>query len=187
MRAKIFLSALLATTVLSLSLPHAFAADEAKTPAKAATVDSTRLSRELLEVAKLTQSGVDEAVLLAFIEKNALQRSPTADELVYLRELGLSSKPMVALMNTVKTPTVTITAQAAPAPAQSVPVQTTVTAPPVVVAPANPPVVYVERPYVDYSYPAWSFGLHLGHHIFGHHGGHHSFGHHGGGHHGGHH
>lgn len=172
------------TAVMSYSsLAHA--ADEVQRPGKTQTLDLSRLSPDLLDVAKLVQSGVDEAVVFAFIQKNPPQRSPSADELIYLQGLGLSSKAMVALMNAVEKPTVAITAQAVPAPAQSVPVQTTVTAPALVVAPANPPVVYVERPYVDYSYPAWSFGWNLGHHIFGHHGGHHSFGHHGGGHHGG--
>lgn len=164
------------------------AADEIKTPANVTAIDSSRLSPELIEVAKLAQSGVDEVVLLAYVEKNPLQRSPTADELVYLKNLGLSGNAMVALMNKAKKPAASISAQTVISASAAPQTQTTVVSPPVVYAPANPPVVYVQRPYVDYSYPAWSFGLDLGHHIFSHHGlGHHSFGHHGGGHHGGHH
>ena len=162
------------------------AADEVKTPAKAVTLDSSRLGPGLFEVAKLAQSGVDETVLLAFVEKNPLQLSPTADELVYLQSVGLSSKALVALMNSVQKPTGTATVQTAPA-VQNPPVQATVVSPPVVYAPTTPKVVYVNRPYVDYvPYSTFSFGWDLGHHVFGHHGGgHHSFGHHGGGHHGG--
>jgi hypothetical protein len=161
--------------------------------------DASRLGADLGEVAKLVQSGVDEGVILTFIDKNPLQRNPSADELVYLKTLGLSSKAMVALMSSATaakpaavavqpTPAAPSVQSAPPTAVQPAPVQPTVVTPPVVYAPVAPPTVYVERPYVDYSYPAWSFGLHLGHHLFGHgHWGHYG-GHHGGhhGHHGGH-
>lgn len=184
------LIALTVSSALLISSSPAQSADDLKGAANAAAIDSARLSPDLLQVAKLVQSSVDENVVLAYVEKNPLQRSPTADELVYLKNLGLSGKAMIALMNsspkatsaaTVQAPYAVQSAPVAPA-VQVAPVQPVVVTPPVVYAPANPPVVYAERPYVDYS-PAWSFGLSLGHHIFGHHG----FGHHHGGHHWGHH
>ena len=173
----------------ALALVPARAADEVKAPANAPAVDSSRLSPELLEIAKLAQSGVDEAVLLAFVERNPLQRSPTADELVYLKNVGLSGKAMVALMNSARQPVASVSAQTVISAPVSAPAQTTVVSPPVVYAPATPPAVYVDRPYVNYvPYPTFSFGWDLGHHDFGHHSfGHHGGGHHGGGHHGGHH
>ena len=119
MKTRVSVAALVATMMLamSLSLPQAFGADEVKAALKGEAIDSSKLSPEMAEIAKLVQSGVDEAVVLAFIEKNALQRSPTADELIKLQQLGLSSKTMVALMNSVKKPAAT--AQVASEPRQS--------------------------------------------------------------------
>lgn len=175
--------ATLTALLSSSSLAHA--ADEVNTRAKVVTLDSSSLSPDLLEVAKLAQAGVDEAVVLAFIQKNTLQRSPTADELIYLRSVGLSSEAMVGLMNSVKK--LAAMAQVAREPRQ--PATAQAPAPATVVSPqviyTQPAPVYVPSPVVyepAWSYPVFSFGLDFGHHILGH-----VFGHHGGGHHRGHH
>jgi hypothetical protein len=54
---------------------------------------------ELVSLAKLVQSGVDQKVVLTYMENSPPKRTPTAEELVFLHELGLSSEVMVALMN----------------------------------------------------------------------------------------
>jgi len=195
MKTKISVRALLAAAVLttSPSLPQAFAADEVQAAAKAVNIDASKLSPELLDVAKLVQSGVDEKIIAAYVQKSPLQRAPTADELLYLRELGLSNQGMLALLNSAKaqvaqsSPTPSV--QSTTPPTSTAPATQTTASPQVIYTP--PPVVYAPPPAVYYepawSYPVFSFGLDLGHHVFDHHVfGHHNFGHFGG-HHGGHH
>ena len=191
-------------------IPATLAADEAKVAVKTEPIDTSRLAPDLISLAKMIQSGVGEKVVLTYIQLSPPKRSPSADELVYLHELGLSSEGMVALMNAApKGPLAPIAPTLAATPTvqatQSVPVQETVPAPqpatvttPPVASSGNavissppptvvytqpaPPTVYVQPPVVRYvePYPRFSFGISLGH-VFGHH-------HHGGhwGHHGGH-
>ncbi len=57
----------------------------------------------LAEVVKLAQNHVDEGVILAFIRNSGLTYSPTAEEILYLNDLGLSQKIIAALVK--QTPT----------------------------------------------------------------------------------
>lgn len=61
------------------------------------------------------QSGVNDKVVVTFIQNSPPKRNPTAEELVYLHEIGLSSEAMVALMNAVPKVSLVET-QPAPAP-----------------------------------------------------------------------
>jgi len=214
MKRSISVRAVLAAMVLTISLPvsEVFAADEVKAAAaKSATIDSSRLSPELTNLAKLVQSGVDEKVVLAYVQNSPAQQNPTADELIYLHELGLSSQTMVALLVSAKKPATASQSareqiQPAPAPvvaparvASSMPApastQSVSSSPTVIYTPPQPATVYVEpAPLVTYvpswPYPVFSFGLDFGHLGFGHfggghHGGHFSYGHNFGGGHGG--
>ena len=88
-------------------------------------VDTTRLSPDLVSLGKLVQSDVDDQVVVTFIQNSPPKRTPTAEELVYLHELGLSSEAMIALMNAVPrvslvdpAPPSAPAAASAPAPAQ---------------------------------------------------------------------
>lgn len=176
-------------------------------------IDTSRLSPDLVSLGKLVQSGVGEKVVLTYIQNTAPKRNPTAEELVYLHELGLSSDGMVALMNAV--PKVSLT-EAAPAPApivqplhvqrgdqsggtvQSAP-PTVVTQTPVQSAPVSGhTVISSPAPIVVYTQPApttvyverppvVTYVEPYPRYSFGLSLGHHLFGHHFGGHHGGHH
>lgn len=203
---------------LAFVLTSGFSADETKSPVKATQINESRLAPELVGVAKLLQSGVDQKVVLSFIANSPLRRSPTAEELVYLHDLGLSSEGMVALLNSAPKASPTQESISSVAPADSRLPQTTTqqqqsvqrpapaaspdlvaaatqpapnavisSQPQVVYTQPTPTTVYVQTPpavtYVP-SYPTFSFGFGLGHHVFGHHGAGHYSGH-GGGHHGG--
>src|SRR5687768_16342963 len=143
----------------------AFAADSqtaaaVRSAANAPAINTSRLSWDLVGLAKLVQSGVDNKVVLGYIQNTPPKKNPTADELVYLHELGLSSEAMVALLNAVPAaapvapepqaaaPTVQSTPTVTQAPAQSAPVSgnTVISTP----APA-PTVVYTQpaRVYVQ--------------------------------------
>src|SRR5687767_4663834 len=95
----------LASVTLFLS-SHVMAAEsqaalEVRSRANAQAINTSRLSWDLVGLAKLVQSGVDNKVVLGYIQNTPPKKNPTADELVYLHELGLSSEAMVALLNAV--------------------------------------------------------------------------------------
>ena len=76
-----------------------FGADAQTTVVRHPAIDTSRLSPDLVSLGKLVQSGVDEKVVVTFIQNSPPKKKPTAEELVYLHELGLSSEAMMALMN----------------------------------------------------------------------------------------
>ena len=83
------------------------------------------LSPEVAEIVKLVQNHVDEGVILAFIRNSGQAYSPTAEEILYLTDIGLSQRVIAAMY---KSPLPTVSAPAlasAPAlPADPLPVPT---------------------------------------------------------------
>ncbi len=65
------------------------------------------LSPGVAEVVKLIQSGVGEEVLLAYLEKSGHEFNPTVDEIVYLKDLGLSETVLATLVREGKSKTAT--------------------------------------------------------------------------------
>ncbi|MEO6182171.1 MAG: DUF6600 domain-containing protein [Verrucomicrobiota bacterium] len=63
-----------------------------------AVIPPADLSAGVSEVVKLVQSGVGEEVLLAYLEKSGRTFNPTVDEIVYLKDLGLSETALAALV-----------------------------------------------------------------------------------------
>lgn len=57
-----------------------------------------RLSAGLDDVVKLHKAGVDETVILAFIENSSVAYHPSAQEIIKLRELGISSPIITTLL-----------------------------------------------------------------------------------------
>lgn len=74
------------------------AADEA--PPLKAIIPPADLSPGLQEVIKLAQSAVGDEVLLAYIDKSGTSFNPTVDEIVYLKDLGLSEEVIASLVRT---------------------------------------------------------------------------------------
>lgn len=182
---------------------------------KAENVPATKaakLSWGLDDVVKLSKAGVDESVILTYIQNSGVGYNPTAQDIIQLREVGVSSQITASLMqrgSEVRQAAVEAQKQAqatapAPAPAQPAPAYT---APATYVAPAST-VTYIGYPNYAYSYggyygpsyysypyyprsygyyggfyPRVSFGVNLGHVGFG--GGHVGFGGFHGGSHGG--
>lgn len=102
-------SLLAATTVLAADVEEPARQQETTVQPRTVSrvVDSSRLSPDLVSLARLVQSGVGDKVVQTYIQKTPPKRNPTAEELIYLHELGLSSEGMVALMNAV--PKVSVT------------------------------------------------------------------------------
>ena len=57
------------------------------------------VSPAIAELAKLAQASVSEEVLLAYIKKHARPFNPTADEILYLNDLGVSDAVITALVD----------------------------------------------------------------------------------------
>ncbi len=161
-----------------------------------------RLSAGLDEILKLNKSGVEESVILAFIESSPIAYYATADEIVTLRERGLSAPVLAALLrhgtevrqreaaaraveiNSAPAPEATSTVNPPPVP-EPVRVDSEAT----VYSAHSPAAIYSGYPgyypyYPRYSgwwYPSFSLGIGFGGYG-GHHGGtvHSSVGFHGG-------
>lgn len=102
MKLNNFRAGLAAATLSVVGLGTASAADAQSTVVRQTVAnDTSRLSPDLLSLGKLVQAGLDDKVVVTYIQNSPPSRNPTAEELVYLHELGLSSEAMVALMNSV--------------------------------------------------------------------------------------
>ena len=51
-----------------------------------------------LEIARLQQAGLDESVMKAFVERSTNQVNPTADEIIYLKDLGVPQRVVTAMI-----------------------------------------------------------------------------------------
>src|SRR5438034_1698142 len=156
---------------LAVSSPLVFAGQTANdqaagannTPSAAAKAENVaatkapKLSWGLDDVVKLSKAGVDESVILSYIQNSGVGYNPNAQDIIQLRELGVSSQISAALMQrgSEVRQAATVEAQkqaqaAAPAapPAQAAPVYT---APAAYVAPAST-VTYIGYPSYNYAY-----------------------------------
>ena len=96
------------------------------------------ISPQTQEIAKLAQAGVAESVLLSYVATLPANYRPTADEIVYLTDLGISEPVMTALMKRGVADASSVPAvAAAPAPAGIVGLSATNPPQPAAVAPGN--------------------------------------------------
>lgn len=59
---------------------------------------AANVSAPVAEIARLHQSGLDESVVKAFVEKSTNTLSPGADELIFLKDIGVSPRVITALI-----------------------------------------------------------------------------------------
>ncbi|PHX95477.1 MAG: hypothetical protein CK546_02350, partial [Pedosphaera sp.] len=133
------------------------------------------VSAPVAEVARLHLSGLDETVVKAFVEKSTNGLSPSADDLIYLKDIGVSPRIITALIQqtarvreqdvalratqpvATAPPNVTIIAANAnpPAaqPAAPAPLAPQPAAPPAVIAPAPAPPVAVVAQHAPANLP----------------------------------
>jgi len=132
------------------------------------------LSAGIPEIMKMHKAGVDASVLLAFIQSSPVAYNPSAREIIYLRDSGISNDLISAMLRRggelrdraaeahreerARSPAPPASQPAAPAPANPAPPQSSV--PPPAVAYANPPYsAYTWPVYYSYaSYPAYRYG-----------------------------
>lgn len=118
---------------------------------------TANVSGPVAEVARLHLSGLDETVIKAFVERSTNTVGPTADELIYLRDIGVSPRVITVMIQQparmreqgaaagaearANPPATAATGTNAPAGPPA-----TVPAAPVAAAPAPPPVVAAPLP-----------------------------------------
>lgn len=109
------------------------------------------LSYGAANVLKLAQAGVAEETIVAYVEKSGQgYGSLGADEMIYLRERGVSDRVLTTMLNQEKISRDTIVAQTAAQPATVAPAQAVAPVAPVVAVPqyqqtyVPPAVTYVE-------------------------------------------
>jgi hypothetical protein len=136
------------------------------------TVEENKLSPASLKVVRLLQSGMDEKVVVAYVKNNPAPAAPTAEELVYLHQLGVPSPVLTALLTETRKSVATEVVAAAPvpvaAPSEKVEVTSNYTPLPgapqpeptqvngstVISSPSPQVVVQQQQPTVVYTQPA---------------------------------
>lgn len=136
------------------------------------TIEEKKLSPASLKVVRLLQSGMDEKVVVAYVKNNPAPDAPTAEELVYLHQLGVPSPVLTALLTETRKSVATEVIAAAPVPvappSEKVEVSANYTPLPgapqpeqpqvngsTVISSPNPPVmVQQQQPTVVYTQPA---------------------------------
>ena len=133
------------------------------------------------QVLRLQQAQVGEETIIAYIKNNPLYYALDANQIIYLRQQGISNAIITTMLNQPKTPPVseasTPAQPSAPAPAAPAPAPapvTTVVSPTVTYLQSVPSPVYYYQPYYYPSYPsygiypalslsfAWGSGYHGG-------------------------
>ncbi|HOX55927.1 MAG TPA: hypothetical protein P5205_03395 [Candidatus Paceibacterota bacterium] len=149
------LVALLALPSLS-GLAQAPEAPPPGVPERALVEVPATLSPGAAEVVKLASSGVGDEVVLAYIKNSQAAFNLSADDVLYLKDLGLSPEVTSAMLNHDSTlrgqPQQYAPAAASPAPAAPAAVAPAPTAPPAPTVAAAPAPVYVSSPPPDVTY-----------------------------------
>jgi hypothetical protein len=87
------------TDVATSSPPAPTALDTSNAPpARAVQPANITLPPELAEIVRLAQSGVSDDVLVAYIQKSPAKYSVTADQIVYMKDLGISERVFQAML-----------------------------------------------------------------------------------------
>ena len=117
------------------------------------------LSAGLPEIVKMHKAGVDASVLLAYVQNSPVSYHPSAKEIIYLRDEGVSSEIISAMLRRGgelrdRATPAPLAPAAPPTPASPLPPQAAAPAPVVVYA-NQPDLIYTTPSYV--SYPAYSY------------------------------
>jgi hypothetical protein len=120
------------------------------------------LSAGLPEIVKMHKAGVDASVLLAFVQNSPTAYHPSAKEIIYLRDEGVSSEIISAMLRRggeLRDRSAEATreerSRATPPPAApAAPSTPAGPSPPQAAVPA-PEVVYANNPYPGYTYPTY--------------------------------
>ncbi len=88
-----------AGTAVSAAGPAGAPASTNAPPTRVVPPAKVNLPPQLAEVVRLAQSGVDESVILSYVKQSPAMPPLSADQILYLRDVGLSSDVLQALTN----------------------------------------------------------------------------------------
>jgi hypothetical protein len=168
-----------ATSVLAQNSPTGNLA-----PSAAVGASVPQLSYGVPQVLQLKQAEIGDATIIAYIKNSGNSYALDADQIIYLRQQGLSDAVITAMLQQPKPMNTAVAAPAEPAPqpvaSTSQPVSTATVAPSVTYVQAVPAPAYYYQPYYYPAYgvyPAvsfsfgWGGGWHGGGYYGGWHGG----------------
>jgi len=152
--------AVLAVTGLGWSAAPALAQDSSVTMTArtaAANASAPQLAYGVPQVLQLKQAEVGDDTIIAYIKNSGNIYNLNADQIIYLRQQGLSDAVVTAMLNQPK-PAMAVAAPATPAPQ---PVASAAEVAPVAATTAAPAVTYVQTVpatyyYQPYYYPVYS-------------------------------
>lgn len=153
MKTRLIASVVLPVLLAGFSNAFAVQADPAATAP--AAQKQVRVSEAASVLLKLAKGQVSEQVIVTYIENARRNFELSADEIVYLKQEGVSDKIVAAALAhhaSIPQAVVSVPQEPAPAPMQSAPQQTVVMAP--------PQTTYVEaapQPVYVYSSPSYSY------------------------------
>jgi hypothetical protein len=178
MKTRIFQS-LLAAVFISASTGNGFAQEASKAPA---AVSAPPLSYGVPQIVQLTEAKVSDDTIIAYIKNSGNSYGLNAEQIIYLRQQGVSEAVVKAMLNQPKN--LTASSAAVPQPSDSQ-VSTAVAQPTVTYETVPSSTVYVMPdtqaynydayyyqpyyyPYYAVPFPAVSFSFGFGHDFHGH-------------------
>jgi hypothetical protein len=114
----------------------AFSANASAPPTQVIPPSKVSLQPQLTEVVHLAQSGVDDSVVLSYIQRSPPTPPLTADQILYLRDLGIPANVLQALVEHGSATSAWVPEPAAPSPASTASAT----------QPANPPTAVASGP-----------------------------------------
>ncbi len=100
---------------------------------------NVNLPPQLAEVVRLAQSGVDESVVVSYVQRAPPTPPLSADQILYLRDVGISSSVLQALVEHGNASSISAAAPTTPPPESSVSTAEAATPPPAPAGGAPPP------------------------------------------------
>ena len=154
---------LVAVTILTAVWPATTGlAQTASNPAPTAMANAPQLAYGVPQILQLCQAKVGEATIVAYIQNSGTSYGLNADQIIYLRQQGLSDAILTAMLNQPK-PGVATATQPPPAPVNPAPAATATVAPSVTYVQAVPATTYyypsdyyAPTDYPNY-YPSYSW------------------------------
>ncbi len=161
--------AVIALATLAWSASTVSAQDSSPAQPAAVTAPAPQLAYGVPQILQLAQAKVGDATIIAYIKNSGTTYGLTADQIIYLRQKGISDAVITTMLNQPK-PAFVASAPPAPAPqpaaapASPQPVSTATVAPTVTYIQTAPaPVYYYSQPYYypvyGGIYPAVSFSF----------------------------
>lgn len=171
MKTKFFQTFAALVAVVGVSFPAATtlaqdsSASYSTQPATAAAASAPQLAYGVVQILQLAQAKVGDDTIIAYVKNSGNSYGLTADQIIYLRQQGLSSAVITTMLNQPRPGVLAATPPATTAATTAAPTVTYVqTQPATVYYYSEPAATYYYQPYCypAYSYSYSSYPFHYG-------------------------